>query len=415
VSAEAVKLPMLLATTKSLTDYQCAVLEFIFRQPTPVNIQYAMKQVNKSFQGKTNKDKEFNREYTRLYRLLKRLEKIGALELFKMDGLIWVKPKDPTLLDLMKGRLQNCDFAKPRKKSPFIPKRCNEHRKEAIKIALSRQMLDEKRLKQIEKEFEAYVSSSKYRKIILKRHFDAPTFYPEFLVLDYKTRFTSKEYLKKQIKNVNEIFKIASQKYQNAVLLTLTTDPKRFKSSYHGWKSFGKNFAKFMRWLTKRLGERPLYSSFYEFTKSGLLHTHVLIFGEAYLIPKQEIVDEWKRLGQGEIVDIVALQNSSGRWHSLGEVSEAKKKVSNMKGYLMKYLKKALINREGLGLYFASNKRFLSWSYRLYHPEVRIKESLGVFYFLCSAFEWEIPLVVLEAPAREVKWCGEYHYSFNFL
>jgi len=406
-----VKLPML----NNVSTFQLNVLEFIFRQPTPVNIQYAMKQVNPRFQNCTNKNKDFNREYIRLYRLLKRLEKDGFVELFKMDGLIWVKPKDANILDLIKGDLQNSNFAKQKTKSPLIPKRCNKHRKEAIEISLTKQMLDETKRKKITQCFNSYINELKYKKIVLKRFYDAPTFYSKFLVIPYKTRFNDKRYSRKQFKVHNEIFKIASSKYKNAVLLTLTTDPKRFKSVFHGWKNFSKALNRFMSFLRKRLKERPLYSAYYEFTKSGLLHVHIIIFGKAYLLPKNDIVKEWERCKQGTIVDVMALLNSSGRWSSLSSNLASNQNIRNVKGYLGKYLSKSLYDAEQLELYFTSNKRFISYSYRLYRPEAPQRESLGVFYFLCSCFEWELPLVVYEEEAENVRWTDELLTPFNFL
>jgi hypothetical protein len=170
-----------------------------------------------------------------------------------------------------------------------------------------------------------------------------------------------------------------------------------------------------MSFLRKRLKERPLYSAYYEFTKSGLLHVHIIIFGPAYLLPKNDIVKEWERCKQGTIVDIMALQNSSGRWSSLSSNLTSNQNIRNVKGYLGKYLSKSLYDAEQLELYFTSNKRFISYSYRLYRPSEPRKESLGVFYFLCSCFEWELPLIVMQEEAENVRWTDELLTPFYFL
>ena len=406
-----VKLPML----NNVSTFQLNVLEFIFRQPTPVNIQYAMKQVNPRFQNMTNKNKDYNREYVRLYRLLKRLQSYGYVELFKMDGLIWVKAKNADILDLIKGDLQNSNLQKSKTKSPLIPKRCNKHRKEAIETALSKQMLDEAKKLKISKCFDTYVSELKYKKIVLKRFYDAPTFYSKFLVIPYKTRFNDKRYLAKQLKHYNELWKIASSKFKHGVFLTLTTDPKRFKSIYHSWKHFGKALNGFMSFLQKKFKVRPFYVCAYEFMKNGLLHVHIVFFGLPYLLPKKDIIDEWMKLGQGMIVDVQAIQNSSGRWHRLGQFDERKLKERDAKGYLKKYILKSYFDPLNASLYFTTNKRFWSYSYRLYRPSELKKESLGVFYFLCSCFEWELPLVVYEEEEENVRWTDELLTPFNFL
>ncbi len=389
------------------------VLEYIAKQPTPVNLQYVMKYVLK-VKG-TNRDREYNRVYMRLYRLLRSLEELGAVELFKRDGLIWIKPKPP-LLDLMfykknSNRVKPCGVScENRKTGVKLPRRCSFERFQAIRVALSVKMLSDEDRKRIRGYFDDYVYSRSSLRVVVRRKPDAPSYFPEFIVLPYRTRFTDRRYVKRLWRVLNEIFRVANERYKEAVFLTLTTDPKRFGSLYESWRHFSIAFNRFMSYLSKRLGERPVYVAFYEFTKSGLLHVHVIVFGRVFLLPKDTITRVWSRCGQGEVNYVVALRNFGGRWRG-GD-------ISNLKGYLAKYLSKVLRavessvngfsigpfgNRKkdddddysGLELYFASGKRFMSWSYRLFKPCGRVY--LGFYYFFVSCSELDIPLVVVES------------------
>ena len=380
------------------------VLDFIVRQPTETNLQYAIRHAQVFNEKLNNKDREYNAFYIKTYRFMQELQKQGLIEITKRDGLIWILPKDPTLLDLIR-RTEKLKLDKRQEKTKaFFPKRCNELRKSAIRISLKKRMLDQENRRQIKFLFNEYVSHARHKVIILKRYEDAPTFYKRFLILSYRTRFTDMSFVRKQFKTYDTIFKIASQKYKNAVFLTLTTDPKRFKSAYHGWKNFNKATNRFMSFLKKRLKERPNYLMVYEFTESGLLHAHIIIFGQSYLLPKEVIVNEWKRCKQGEIVHITTLINDGGRWTSLSYMQKDEDKIDNLKGYLAKYLRKAMFSTNKTSLYFASNKRFISWSYRLYRPKTPLRESLGLFYFFCACFEWEIPIIVEGSYEPSVKW-----------
>ena len=148
-------------------------------------------------------------------------------------------------------------------------------------------------------------------------------------------------------------------------------DPNGFQNLWEADRSFSPAWNRFMSYLKKKNnGKRPQYLAAFEFTESGLLHIHVLIFLE-YLLPNDQISLEWRRCGQGEITYIYALKNvfnpqtkqREWRWNSHSRPTDAK----GMSGgdYLKKYIKKcalALMDSytspaDTHSMYWALNKR----------------------------------------------------------
>lgn len=167
-------------------------------------------------------------------------------------------------------------------------------------------------------------------------------------------------------------------------------DPNGFENLWEADRSFSPAWNRFMSYLKKKNnGKRPQYLAAFEFTESGLLHIHVLIFLE-YLLPNDQISLEWRRCGQGEITYIYALKNvfnpqtkqREWRWNSHSRPTDAK----GMSGgdYLKKYIKKcalALMDSytspaDTHSMYWALNKRMHTCSRSLmegYEEGVRVK------------------------------------------
>ena len=167
-------------------------------------------------------------------------------------------------------------------------------------------------------------------------------------------------------------------------------DPDGFQNLWEADRSFSPAWNRFMSYLKKKNnGKRPQYLAAFEFTESGLLHIHVLIFLE-YLLPNDQISLEWRRCGQGEITYIYALKNvinpqtkqREWRWNSHSRPTDAK----GMSGgdYLKKYIKKcalALMDSytspaDTHSMYWALNKRMHTCSRSLmegYEEGVRVK------------------------------------------
>jgi len=158
---------------------------------------------------------------------------------------------------------------------------------------------------------------------------------------DYKTRFNDSGRVSKQFARFNDALEHGYENADNAVLVTLTTDPKRQSSLLDGIDSINSNFNRLLSYfdsdpstkantraadvpgwrpdldsdVTGRPRERPDYIKALEFTEKGYPHLHVLFFdvptreegGMPWLCDKPELAKKWSDYGQGEIVDVYPL------------------------------------------------------------------------------------------------------------
>lgn len=178
-------------------------------------------------------------------------------------------------------------------------------------------------------------------------------------------------------KMITSVKKLGRWKYRH--------NPAGHQNLYDANKSFSPAWNKFLSYLTKKNnGIRPEYIAAYEYTDSGLMHVHALIFTE-FLLPNDEISREWIRCGQGEISYIYALKavkarDGSGwewRWNSQSRPDKAK----GMSGgdYLKKYIRKSMLAMmdsftspsDIQSMYWALNKRMFTCSRSLQEIKLR--------------------------------------------
>jgi len=158
---------------------------------------------------------------------------------------------------------------------------------------------------------------------------------------DYKTRFNDAGRVSKQFARFNDALEYGYDHADNAVLVTLTTDPKQQDSLLDGIDSINENFNRLLSYFdsdpstkddTRAVGTpswrpaldedvtgrprcRPDYIKALEFTEKGYPHLHVLFFdvperesdGMPWLCDKAELSQKWDDYGQGEIVDAYPL------------------------------------------------------------------------------------------------------------
>lgn len=161
------------------------------------------------------------------------------------------------------------------------------------------------------------------------------------MMKDYKTRFNDRGRVSKQFARFNDALEYGYEHAENAVLVTLTTDPKRQESLLDGIESINENFNRLLSYfdsdpstkddtrkegtrtwtpaldskVTGRPRKRPDYIKALEFTEKGYPHLHVLFFdvptrekdGMPWLCDKGELAKKWSDYGQGEIVDTYPL------------------------------------------------------------------------------------------------------------
>ena len=157
----------------------------------------------------------------------------------------------------------------------------------------------------------------------------------------YKTRFNDQGRISKQFARFNDALEYGYEHAENAVLCTLTTDPKRQDSLLDGIESINENFNRLLSYfdsdpstkgdtrdegtvgwrpelddeVTGRPRNRPEYIKALEFSDKGYPHLHVLFFdvptrdkdGMPWLCDKGEVKAKWTDYGQAEIVDMYPL------------------------------------------------------------------------------------------------------------
>ena len=154
--------------------------------------------------------------------------------------------------------------------------------------------------------FVRYLDVSRSRVIVLE---DEDGFY---CTVPYKTRFHD---VGGVIRRFNEVFSNASKRYRVGVWVTLTTDPKVYEGyDYLRYRyEIVKALNRFFAWLRKRF-KKVSYINVIEFTDSGLIHFHVVVFGlkriEDYRVFTKRLI-EW---GFGRINFMYVIVNENGVW-----------------------------------------------------------------------------------------------------
>lgn len=332
----------------------------------------------------------------RVYRQLNRLKAAGLVKAMNPHEkpILWLCTEKT--LDLF-GPARNSN---QQKKSPFdVAQRTSEERKRSIKLLQSINQMSKDTTDKVIDNFGTYLDDCDDKVIILKNKFSSSgpeSPHPDYLFLPYQTRFSNPEHHSKNLHIYNEIWNAATVKYKRAVHLVLTTDPKRFKNLWEANRHFSKAFNRFMSYLTKHFKHRPKYFAAYEYTKSGLMHAHIIIFGIPYLLPHQVITHEWERCDQGSYNYIYSLINNNGDWVYARKQPKELKKGETARDYLQKYLKKGSEQPEKTFMYWVFNKRFFTYARALYKDSWPTKASLGIYKFLMSCFDWDIPDLTLE-------------------
>ena len=355
------------------------------------NIQAVVNHIIKSSEQLTEKDR--TRVYHRIYRKVKRLVELKLLEEVKAEKKTVAFKLTKKALDLLAAK-QNSNS---RKNADTCSKmRINEFRFKAIQTCKRRKMLSEKDKEFINDLFDEYLDDCNMKRIvlILKDEFSNTTAQLEdILILNYKTRFTDERRLKTNIKIYHSVFATATRKYSRAVHLVLTTDPNRFKNLYEANRHFAIAFNRFMSYLTKIFKKRPPYIAAFEFTKSGLLHCHLIIFNVNYLMHKQKITEVWQRCGQGTYNYVYALKNDNGKWVYARKKPDNLRQGETAEDYLKKYLIKAQYNVEAASLYWVINKRFFTYSRKLLENFQKRPAPAGIYKFLMSIYDFDVSYV----------------------
>jgi len=144
----------------------------------------------------------------------------------------------------------------------------------------------------------------------------------EYLLIPYLTRFNDES----KAGDIQEGFKfaleIAARRFDNAIVLTVTVDPKRFSSHAEATESISENKGRLMSWLSTeyQLGYRPENLSVLEYQENGLPHYHIVLFGCTWLTSQEQLSAKWSDLGAGSVVDVrmAGSRNGSFMMHKDG-------------------------------------------------------------------------------------------------
>lgn len=250
-------------------------------------------------------------EYQRVRRFLN--SHPHFFEVRSVNGLISARPRLP-LLDLIKrGIIQNPDESRQYEGSREF---CEAMLKSIRWDYGEEELITQKGRDLLQRNMDEYLERINDLRLVL--HSDYAD--PEYITMPYKTRFNDPGRISKQHAIMGKSLDKAAEMYDNAVLLTLTTDPKKFGSVWEMWAEINSNWNRLMSWLStdSRLGERPDYMKVLEATGKGMPHIHAIIFLDddqtlANGMPWLESVDAlrgyWGKY-QGKEIDIQPLTYS---------------------------------------------------------------------------------------------------------
>ena len=337
----------------------------------------------------------------RLLRHLQKLRELGVIDLDKLEYSILQIRLTGNGLNLIR-REQNSNRPENLAIGPYpLPRRARKERVDCLLSTTKNQMIPEDRRTRIAEKFQDYLDDVEDRRVILCEHSDKQNPDTPLYFLPYKTRFTAYDRKKTNLDTYEAIWKYSGTRFQTAVFLTLTTDPRMHTSAYHANKHFQIALNRLMSRLAKRGEGRPKYLNVHEFQKNGLLHSHIVIFGLDYLTDFRRLSEMWKKCGQGRIVYIYGLRNNGQAWTWSRARPKDAKKGRTVDAYLKKYLKKALFDNSELELYWTFNKRFFTYS-RSLKPASPPRDWTGPrFHFIGSAPS-DMIQILLERRSRQL-------------
>lgn len=389
-------------TTKTYPspDPATTLINQILREGGRVNLPYILSLTVPGIPTPSQDQRTYNREYQRIYRLAHNLADQDLITLERgPDGLLWLEVTANGLL-LVRSKCKIQTPVKPPGGLYNLPQRARPERIEACKIALECSMLDRGDLQDINDLFNVYLDEVQARRIVMRRRDDAPTILPPYMILPCKTRYTDPAYRRRNLDNYETAIAHSLTTYETAVHLVLTTDPGQHKSLWHSWRALAPAWNRFKTRLNKTFGRTHQYIAAYEFTRSGLLHMHVLIFGIPYLLPVRQISDWWRQAGQGRYVYVYALRRSPQGWIYARNRPKTAKKGQTADQYLAKYLKKSLFDASSYSLYWVTAKRYTTYSRAISALFPRRAQEVARWEFLASMLDWQIPPNIWDVASR---------------
>jgi hypothetical protein len=138
----------------------------------------------------------------------------------------------------------------------------------------------------------------------------------DYLLIPYTTRFNSRDRATDTQGRFRTALRTAAEEYSDAVVLTVTVDPKGHESLSAALESLTENKGRLLSWLSTdyQLGHRPENLSVLEFMENGLPHAHIVLFGRSWLMHQNQLSAKWADLGTGSVVDVRTARNRGEEW-----------------------------------------------------------------------------------------------------
>jgi len=324
--------------------------------------------------GYMNK-KRRRRLYQKLYRKILMLEEQNLLKISKSDGILWLlrgPGYSPCIVDNMHGsRIAaiSAEFIPPKKQKDIYtpPKKRLREQMKAIAICNQRMMLWYPDRKAIQNLYSKYLE--RYQTKTLTFTHGENNSDPIITRGPCRTRFTDKGRHIGELIRYQTCWETASRLYDTGVVIGLTTDPKRFENIYHANKHFGSELNRFLTTISYHLPKPKHYICSYEFTKTGILHGHLALFGNSFLHSpdrKQELKWIARRWCQGQRVSSEEIRKDPHwkTWHRVH--TDSRKDFSEEPTEnTQQYLGKSLVDQLNSELYWTFDTKYFSCSKNL--------------------------------------------------
>ena len=150
---------------------------------------------------------------------------------------------------------------------------------------------------------------------------------PEYLCAPYSTRCNTPSRVADTGDTFDRAWRRATERFDRAVSVTLTTDPKRHDSIVDATASIFEAKNRLLSYLAvdadsgpPRPGYRPPNLTVLEYDDRGKPHLHVVMFGLRFVTTKAALSWYWdERCDHGEVVWFDSLVNRDGRWRWAGD------------------------------------------------------------------------------------------------
>jgi len=308
--------------TSRKNDLEEEILKFLVYHPEGITASYVAKVLAKS-RGIQRGNSYWETFRKNVYRTLEKLVKKGAVisekisHNYKIYRLVCAKHTIDLIDELGHSKIQTklsqlCDLVAHMDKEP------NHPRLRALKRLTETIMLSEEDKAYLYEQFFDYIDDTNDRRLFFRLR-EVYLYDPEdpnnYLILPYLHRFNNPTYWKKHNQRVRWIFQETAKRYKWATHLTLTIDPFRHESNADITVIAKKQINSFLTNLRqenlRKKGEPLEYVCFAEFTKKGIIHFHIIIFGRRWIRKVKEIAEKMWKLGY---VWAYQLTVRNGKW-----------------------------------------------------------------------------------------------------